>query len=75
MYELIVFLCANVYFLIVSICFYVSNNKKLKNAKTASDIEQYTQLKGMMRCMVSMFSFSVILEVIHLVLLFVFKKV
>ena len=75
MYNLIACICANLYCLIVVICFYVKNNKKLRNAKTESAIESHTQQKGMLKCMVSTFSFSLILELIHLIILFIFKKV
>lgn len=71
MYNLIVYMCANLYCLIVSLCFYISNNKKLKNAKTEHDIEQYTQLKIMMKGMVSIFVFSLVLELIHLIVLLI----
>ena len=61
-YELIVYLCANVYCLIVHICFYIGNNKKLKNAKTELETEKYTNVKNLIKGAIIIFSIGIIIE-------------
>lgn len=61
-YELIVYLCASVYCLIVHICFYIGNNKKLKNAKTELETEKYTNVKNLIKGAIIIFSIGIIIE-------------
>ena len=62
MYELIVCLCANVYYLIVHICFYIGNNKKLRNAKTELETEKFTNVKNLIKGTIIIFSLGIIIE-------------
>lgn len=62
MYELIVYLCANIYYLIVHICFYIGNNKKLRNAKTELETEKCTNVKHLITGAIIILSIGIIIE-------------
>lgn len=69
MYNLIACICTNLYCLIVSMCFYVKNNKKLRNAKDELETKQLNNFKTLVKGIIIIFSIGIAIELATVIVL------